>query len=106
MMSFLTLAFPIQAAIPAAQTFAGTAISVARPLLGLSALAAVLVTFKPLLVGLLRAALLVLKPRRSLEERTSQDKMESVMMLDRMAREVEAFQPSLAAELRYLASRG
>ena len=105
-MSFLTLAFPIQAAIPAAQTFAGTAVSVARPLLGFGALAAVLVMFKPLLVGLLRAALLVLKPRRSLEERASRRTLQSVLMLNRMARDVENLQPSLAAELRYFASRG
>lgn len=105
-MSFLTLAFPIQAAIPAAESLAGTAVTVARPLLGFSALAAVMVMFKPLLVGLLRAALLVLKPRRSLEERARHDTMESALMLNRMAREVEIYQPSLAAELRYLASRG
>ena len=105
-MSFLTLAFPIQAAIPAAQTFAGAAVSVARPLLGLGALAAVLVMFKPLLVGLLRAALLVFKPRRSLEERATRRTMESAMMLNRMARELETSQPSLASELRFMASRG
>jgi hypothetical protein len=105
-MSFLTVAFPIQAVLPAAQTFAGSAISVARPLLGLSALAAVLVMFKPLLVGLLRAALLVLKPRRSLEERATRRTLESAMMLNRMARELETSQPSLAAELRFMASRG
>lgn len=104
-MSFLTLAFPIQAAIPAAEAFAGTAVSVARPVLGLSALAAVLVMFKPLLVGLLRAAPLVLKPRRSIEERASYSTMEGVLMLNRMAREYDATQPSLAAELRSIASR-
>ena len=50
--------------------------------------------------------ILVLKPRRSLEQRTRDDTMESVQMLNRMACEVELYQPSLAAELRYLASRG
>jgi hypothetical protein len=104
-MTFLTLAFPIQAAIPAAQTFAGAAVGVARPLLGFSALAAVLVMFKPLLVGLLRAALLVLKPRRSLEERASRRTLEGVQMLNRMAREYDLSQPSLAAELRSIAAR-
>ncbi|HJV51364.1 MAG TPA: hypothetical protein VJ652_07895 [Noviherbaspirillum sp.] len=105
-MSIFTIAIPVQAALPAAEAFAGTAISVARPLLGLSALAAVLMMFKPLLVGLLRAALLVVKPRRSLEERQARRTMKGIMMLNRMAREYDATQPGLANELRAIAARG
>jgi hypothetical protein len=47
----------------------------------------------------------VLKPRRSIEERASYSTMEGVLMLNRMAREYDATQPSLAAELRSIASR-
>lgn len=105
-MSIFTIAFPVQAAVPVAEAFAGTAITVARPLLGFSMLAALLVMFKPLLVGLLRAALLVVKPRRSLEEREARRTMKSILMLNRMAREYDASQPGLAAELRSIAARG
>ena len=105
-MSILTIAFPIQAALPAAEAIAGTAVSMARPLLGFSVLAAVLVMFKPLLVGLLRAALLVVKPRRSLEERQARRTMKGIMMLNRMAREYDVTQPGLANELRAIAARG
>jgi hypothetical protein len=104
-MSILTVAFPAEAALPALQALASHAMTVVRPLLGLGVLAAVLVVFKPLLVGVLRAALLVIKPRQSLEERSSRHMLESVAMLNRMARDVESVHPSLAAELRSLASR-
>jgi hypothetical protein len=105
-MSLLPFAFPVQAALPAAEALAGTAIGAARPLLGFGALAAVLVMFKPLLVGLLRAALLIVKPRQSLEERSLRSTMRSVLMLNQMARDLDATEPSLAAELRSIASRG
>lgn len=104
-MSILTIAFPAEAALPALQAFAANAVSIARPLLGLGILAALLVVFKPLLVGLLRAALLVVKPRKSLEERTSRHMLRSVLMMHRVARDVERNHPSLAAELRSIASR-
>lgn len=104
-MSILSLAFPAEAALPALQAFAGNAVAVARPLIGIGALAALLIVFKPLLIGLLRAALLVVKPRKTLEERSSRRLLQSVLMLNRMARDVEASHPSLAAELRSIASR-
>jgi hypothetical protein len=104
-MSILTIAFPAEAALPAFQAFAANAISIARPLLGLGVLAAVLLAFKPLLVGVMRAALLVVKPRRSLEERSARRTLESVLMLNRMARDLDQTHPSLANELRSIASR-
>jgi hypothetical protein len=76
-----------------------------RPLLGLSALAVLLILFKPLLVGLLRATLLMLKPRQSLEQRSLRRNMEGVMMMNRMARDIHSSHPSLAAELRSIAAR-
>ncbi|WP_420475425.1 hypothetical protein [Noviherbaspirillum sp. ST9] len=97
-MSVLSLAFP-------AEAIAANALAVARPLLGLGVLAALMVVFKPLLVGLLRAALLVVKPRKSLEERSQRSMLQSVLMLNRMAREFDGVQPSLANELRAIASR-
>lgn len=105
-MSLLSIAFPVQAALPAAEALAGTAVGAARPLLGFGALAAVLVMFKPLLLGLMRAVLLVFKPRISLEERTLRRNMRSVMKLNLMARDLEATDPGLAAELRSIAARG
>ncbi len=105
-MSLLSIAFPVQAALPAAEALAGSAIGAARPILGVGAIAAVLVVFKPLLSGVLRAALLAVKPRRSPEERSLRSRMKSVLELNRMARELEASEPGLAAELRSIASRG
>jgi hypothetical protein len=104
-MSILTIAFPAEAALPAFQVVAANAMSIARPLLGLGVLAALLVVFKPLLVGLLRAALLVIKPRKSLEERSARSIMRSVLMINSMARDLEGTHPSLANELRSIASR-
>ncbi|HYD96959.1 MAG TPA: hypothetical protein VEC01_16645 [Noviherbaspirillum sp.] len=97
-MSALSLAIPAEAII-------AHAMAISRPLLGLGVLAAVMVMFKPLLVGLLRAALLVVKPRKSLEERAARSMLESVMMLNRMARDLDRTQPGLANELRALAAR-
>ncbi|HYD58863.1 MAG TPA: hypothetical protein VEC35_00815 [Noviherbaspirillum sp.] len=97
-MSILSIAFPVEA-------IAANALAVARPLLGLGVLAALMVVFKPLLVGLLRAALLVIKPRKSLEERSQRSMLQSVLMLNRMARDLDRVQPSLANELRAIASR-
>lgn len=105
-MSILSIAFPASVAIPAAEAFAATAVTVARPLLGLSAVAVLAIIFKPLLIGLLRAALLVLKPRQSIEEREARRMRDSARMLNRMARDLSSTQPGLAAELRWLASRG
>lgn len=104
-MSILTIAFPAEAALPAAQAFAANAVAVARPLLGLGVLAALLLAFKPLLLGVLRAALLVVKPRRSLEEREARRTLQSIMMINRMARDLDGSQPGLANELRSIASR-
>jgi len=97
-MSVLTVGFPVEA-------IAANVLPVARPLLGLGALAALMLVFKPLLVGLLRAALLVIRPRKSLEERSTLSLMQSVMMVRRMARELESTHPSLAGELNAIASR-
>ena len=70
-----------------------------------SMLVALLVVFKPLLIGLLRAALLVLKPRQPLEERQARHLAVGRRLLNALAKDFDATQPSQAAELRWLASR-
>lgn len=94
----------VSALIPAEAALAST-MAVARPLIGLGLLAAVLVFFKPLLAGMLRAALLALKPRESHQQRSARKILEGVLMINRMARDVEVAHPALAAELRAIAAR-
>jgi hypothetical protein len=105
-MSVLTIAFPAEAALPALQAFAGSAFAAVRPFLSLGVMAALLLAFKPLLMGLLRAALLVIKPRQTLEQRSGRRTLQSILLLNRLARDLDGAQPSLANELRALASRG
>lgn len=104
-MTFLTIAFPVETAVPVAQAFAAAAASAIRPLLGLGVFATLLMIFKPLVVGVLRAALLVLKPRESIEQRTVRSRLRGVLTLNNMANELESSQPNVASELRALASR-
>ncbi len=79
----------------------------ALPLLGLlvrgAAAAALLLLFRPLLVGLLRAALLVLRPRLSHEQRQARAAMRDRRLLQHMINAETS--PSHAAELRALAAR-
>jgi hypothetical protein len=100
--SILTIGFPVETAGPLAQA----ALSAIRPLLGLGLAAALVVVFKPLIAGILRAALLLLTPRPSRERRQAQDRVRAALTLNRMAREFDGSQPGQAAELRWLASRG
>ena len=66
--------------------------------------AGLLVLFKPLLRGCARAAVLVVKPKLSKEERLQRRQMRDAMMLKRMLNTSECA-PSHAAELRAMASR-
>jgi hypothetical protein len=100
-MSILAFAISPDAAVPALQALSGAA----RPLIGLGIFAALLVLFKPLIAGMLRAVLLVISPRKGLAERKADDKVRSALALNRMARELSATHPSLAAELRSFAAR-
>jgi len=68
------------------------------------AVCALAVLFKPLLRGLARAAVLVVKPKRSKEEQLQRRQMRDAMMLKRMLNSMEG-DPSHAAELRAMASR-
>lgn len=71
---------------------------------GLALAAALLVLFKPLLRGIARALLLVVKPKLSKEEQLQRRQMRDAMMLSRMLNAMDG-PPSHAAELRALASR-
>ncbi len=105
-MSILAAVYPAQVAVPAAQAFVRVAATVARPLVGVGALMTLTMMFKPLVKGMLQATALVFHPRLSLEERNSRRTLRDVLMLNRMAKELELSQPNQAAELRWLASRG
>lgn len=74
-----------------------------RLLAGFSAIAAVLVVFRPLLTGMVRAAILVVRPRLTLEERKARALMRDRRVLDRMI--ASSCGPSHAAELRAIAAR-
>ncbi|MES2258897.1 MAG: hypothetical protein V4724_10280 [Pseudomonadota bacterium] len=65
---------------------------------------AVLLMFKPLLRGIGRALVLVVKPKLSKEERLQRRLMNDAMLLNRMVNAMDDT-PSLAAELRALAAR-
>lgn len=64
----------------------------------------VLMLFRPLLRGCLRAAVMVVKPKLSKEERLQRRQMRDSMMLKRMLNTSECC-ASHAAELRAMASR-
>lgn len=105
-MSIVTIATPFQAALPMGQAFFSSAFAVARPLFGAGALMTFVMMFKPLITGVLQAIRLVFNPRLSLEERNSRRTLRGVLLLNRMARDLDQSHPSQAAELRMLASRG
>lgn len=68
-----------------------------------AALGGVLFAFRPLLVGILRAAWLVLFPRLSRDQRRGRDQMRDQRLIRRL---IEASSgPSLTAELRAMAAR-
>jgi hypothetical protein len=73
-------------------------------ILTLFAVAVAVVFFRPLLAGIVRALLLVVKPKLSKEEQQARDKMRNAQILRRMIN--ASVDPSHAAELRALASRG
>ena len=68
-----------------------------------AAMAALLLVFRPLLLGMLRAALLLVRPRRSREERAARAHMRDMRMLQNMINGSSG--PSHAAELRAIAAR-
>lgn len=67
--------------------------------------AALLLVFKPLLLGMMKASMLLIKPRLNKEQRLERRQMRDAMMLTRMLNAMDGAGPSHAAELRALASR-
>lgn len=65
---------------------------------------ALAIVFKPMLRGIARAALLVVKPKLSKEERLQRRLMRDTMLFKRMLNSMEGT-PSLTAELRAMAAR-
>lgn len=104
-MSAFTIAFPVEAAIPVAQQVIGATIAMIRPLLGLGMMVTLLMVFKPLVLGTLRAVMVLFVPRKSLEDRVAQYRFNGIKMLNRMAKDYAGSQPNFAAELRNLAGR-
>lgn len=74
-----------------------------RAVLGLAALAGLVVFFRPLLTGIARALVLTVRPRRTKQERIARRHMRDTQLFQRV---INASQdPSQAAELRALAAR-
>lgn len=100
-MQLFALSLPLESIIPALQAMT----VVVRPLVGILMACAFVLVFRPLLQGLLKAALLLISPRKSLPERRQHQTLRGVMQLHRMARDMEQSLPNMAAELRSFAAR-
>lgn len=74
-----------------------------QSLLGITSSVALLVLFKPLLLGIARALVLLVKPRLSKEQRLAQRQMKDAMILNRMLSSMDGSASSQAADLRALA---
>jgi len=61
--------------------------------------------FKPLLVGIARAMVLVVRPKLSREERLARQQMREAQVLQRTLGKMDGVSPSNAAELRALSTR-
>lgn len=86
-------------ALPALLAIIGLIYSPARPLIVVGVAAALLMLFKPLVFGVIRAALLSLTTTQK-----RFDVARSAYALNRLANEVAETQPNLASELRLLAA--
>lgn len=104
-MNFLTIGIPFEAAVPLANSVIGAASTMSRPLLGLGVFATLLVLLKPLVAALYQGSLHVAAVSKLIEERHSQVRMDDRLAIDRYARSIQNQQPTLAAELRSIASR-
>ena len=73
-----------------------------QTLLGMTFSVALLVLFKPLLRGIARALVLLVKPRLSKEQRLAQRQMKDTMIVKRMLQAMDGSASSQAADLRAL----
>ena len=89
------------------QTAAGATVvvlPVARGVLAWSALAGLLILFRPLLTGIARALMMVINPRLTKEQKAARRSMRNAQQLPRWIRSSSG--PNDAAELRAMAARG
>ena len=98
-------------------TFASALYAVSAPVLEISllnvlqialasvAVGAVVMLFKPLLVGIARAMVLVVRPKLSREQRLARLQMREAQALQRTLGKMDGVSPSNAAELRALSTR-
>lgn len=78
----------------------------ARPLLALTLLAVLLLVFKPLLSGILRALVLTFRPSMTKEQRIAAIHQRDAMTIHRMASVIDGASYNVTAELRAMAARG
>lgn len=74
-----------------------------RMLVSVSVLAGLIMLFRPLLTGIVRALVLVVRPRRSREDMAARQSRRDAQMLQRMINTSQG--PSHVAELRAMAAR-
>ena len=98
-------------------TFAAALYAVSAPVLEISllntlqialvivAVGAFALLFKPLLVGIARAMVLVVRPKLSREERLARQQVREARALQRTLGKMDGVSPSNAAELRALSTR-
>jgi len=75
-----------------------------RGFLGLAALVALVMLFRPLLSGIARALVLVVRPHRTREDRAARRQMRDAQLFQRMINASQG--PNDATELRAMAARG
>jgi hypothetical protein len=102
-MSFLDIA---TSALPVAQNIIDNAKPLAVPFLGLVILAAILIIFRPLITGMLRAVTMLVNPRLTREQKSASRNLRNMLTIRRIANDLDTSSPNMAAELRALASRG
>ena len=104
-MSMMVLGFPAEIAPAIVETLAPALLRWLPQLLGTAMLIALLLLFRPLLTGVFQAALLLVHPRRTREQRRAASTFGTVMLLTRMTRDCGLSDPGQAAELRAMAAR-
>lgn len=95
-MSFTASLFQTSANVPV--------MPVIRGVIGLSAFAGLAMFFKPLLTGIARALVLVVRPRLTKEELLARRQLRDARLMQRMINSSQG--PSHAAELRAMMARG
>lgn len=104
-MSVANLSIPAGPFTPELHALFGAASDMMHPVLTLAIMAALFFVFRPLLAGVVRATVMLVIPRRSLERRKQDHHYDGIRILNRMAQDYSCSQPSFAAELRSIASR-